>query len=159
MNPKRFKLPKEFAEKWIEALESGDYKQGHSSLASTDVEWHDGEPLPPIELCSFCCLGVAAKISGNSVEKLIGVEYLYSKKAFKGIPEELITTESGVDNTLVWAVSQLNDGVSCSTYLDEFETESYVFRIDVKQHFLEEDIFKLSFEDIVNFIKDNVEFY
>ena len=159
MNPKKFKLPKEFAEKWIEALKSGDYKQGHSMLATTDVECFDGETLPPIEKCSFCCLGVAAKISGNPVEELIGVEYLYSKKAYKGIPEELLTEYSGNDQALVWTLSQLNDGMSRDTYIEEFKDKAYNFRIDIEQHFTKEGKLESTFEDIVNFIKDNVEFY
>lgn len=43
------KLPKEFKEKWIAALRSGEYKQGKGCLDDSDGR--------------YCCLGVACKIA------------------------------------------------------------------------------------------------
>ena len=43
---KQFRLPKEFAEKWLTALRSGKYKQAVETLYDPDVD-------------GFCCLGVA----------------------------------------------------------------------------------------------------
>ncbi len=48
----KYQLPKEFAEKWIEALRSGEYKQGRDKLATIN----DAN-----EIC-YCCLGVACKL-------------------------------------------------------------------------------------------------
>lgn len=48
---KEFQLPKEFAEKWVKALRSGDYNQALGVLYSPSQ-------------CSYCCLGVAASIQG-----------------------------------------------------------------------------------------------
>lgn len=47
---KKYTLPKEFAEKWIKALRSGDYKQGDEMLMTYSEE--------------YCCLGLACKIAG-----------------------------------------------------------------------------------------------
>lgn len=47
------KEQKEFALKWAEALESGDYTQGRDALA-----WSYGTGRPE----KFCCLGVAADL-------------------------------------------------------------------------------------------------
>ena len=49
----------EIKERWIAALESGEYAKGVSALKRIDT---DG-------LCSFCCLGVIADIHGDLVEE------------------------------------------------------------------------------------------
>lgn len=46
---KKFKLPKEFAQKWVEALRSGKYRQGKYMLSERN---NSG-------VCDNCCLGVA----------------------------------------------------------------------------------------------------
>lgn len=48
---KKYTLPNEFGEKWVEALRSGEYEQGDGSLFKK-------------ETCAFCCLGVAGLICG-----------------------------------------------------------------------------------------------
>lgn len=48
------KLPKVFKRKWVEALRSGEYKQGRSSLKQKSGD----------ESYKYCCLGVAAEIAG-----------------------------------------------------------------------------------------------
>ena len=45
----KYKLPKEFATKWLEALRSGNYKQGMGLLYNEDTG-------------SYCCLGVVCKL-------------------------------------------------------------------------------------------------
>lgn len=47
-------MKKEFAEKWADALESGEYKQGKGKL-------FDGQ--------SYCCLGVACVLAGRKFEE------------------------------------------------------------------------------------------
>jgi hypothetical protein len=56
MKEKEPKLPKRFKKKWLEALRSGDYKQGNDRLfkISKDKEGNKIE--------EFCCLGVAASL-------------------------------------------------------------------------------------------------
>lgn len=46
---KKYRLPKEFAEKWLEALRSGEYEQGYGCLFTNN---------------RFCCLGVGCVILG-----------------------------------------------------------------------------------------------
>lgn len=58
MSNKAFRLPKKFAEEWVAALRSGDYKQGQSVLVANDVSV-DGE----VEY-KYCCLGVAGQLCG-----------------------------------------------------------------------------------------------
>lgn len=47
------KLPKLFKRKWVEALRSGEYKQGRASLKEETEKGY-----------TYCCLGVAAEIAG-----------------------------------------------------------------------------------------------
>ncbi|MEM6815307.1 MAG: hypothetical protein AAF600_13130 [Bacteroidota bacterium] len=62
-----FELPREFAEKWIEALRSGKYNQGKGYLHN------DG---------GYCCLGVACRIFGTSKNNLEGKTYIFKQKKF-----------------------------------------------------------------------------
>jgi len=72
------KLPVEFKKKWVEALRSGEYKQGKEQLY--DSEGH------------YCCLGVAAKICGNDMNNLIG-ECGFVPFDAKGVPDLLKNNE------------------------------------------------------------------
>ena len=159
MNSKKFKLPKEFAEKWIEALKSEKYQQGYSSLASVEENWDDDNGVPSVSDCKFCCLGIAAMISENSLLDLLEVEYLYIKKKYTGIPKELVTIESGEDNLLVQILSLLNDGLSDSNYVQDIKNEGYNFKTDLDLHFTKHSEIQFGFNQIVEFIEDNVELY
>ena len=53
------KLPKEFKEKWLAALRSGEYKQGKMELYNKETD-------------SFCCIGVAGIINGLSLDEMNG---------------------------------------------------------------------------------------
>ena len=57
---KEYKLPKEFAEKWVSALRSGEYKQSKSYLKSD---------------FGYCCLGVGCKLKGHEDFELFGKPY------------------------------------------------------------------------------------
>jgi len=50
---KEYKLPRVFAEKWIEALRSGKYQQGRGQLYSINND-------------NYCCLGVACEVAGHT---------------------------------------------------------------------------------------------
>jgi hypothetical protein len=50
------KLPEDFKKKWIDALRSGEYKQGKNHLV---IFGNNNEPY-------YCCLGVAGKVCGLS---------------------------------------------------------------------------------------------
>lgn len=53
---KKFTLPREFAQKWVDALRSGEYEQCKDSL-------HNG--------VGYCCLGVAGICAGIDKDELL----------------------------------------------------------------------------------------
>lgn len=59
---KTYKLPKEFAEKWVSALRSGKYKQTSDSLIKFSDTTNEK---------SYCCLGVAGSICGLKSKTLL----------------------------------------------------------------------------------------
>jgi hypothetical protein len=99
---KDFRLPKEFATKWLKALRSGDYKQDSGGL-------YDGYSG------GYCCLGVACRIEypihylknnsgSDGYAGLIEKSKHHLKFDLKKIPKEL---KGG--NTLVDKLTRLND--------------------------------------------------
>ena len=75
---KKYQLPREFAEKWVEALRSGEYKQTDHKLINNKGD--------------YCCLGVACKIVGMNdiVLKEHNTTVICDGWAYsKGIPEGL----------------------------------------------------------------------
>lgn len=102
-----FRLPREFAEKWVAALRSGKYKQGLSSLANlipTDVRAFDH---------SFCCIGVGCLVTGADVELLVNRTDITAYRtdrigAFKNMPIELQYNGEIADD-LVHRCVQMND--------------------------------------------------
>ena len=87
-----FRLPKEFKDRWLEALRSGKYRQGK-------VFFHaDGE-----ECDEYCVLGIAGLIAGYTKEELNGYA-TYGKKSCKpkkDLPKELIGFNALVSNLTV----------------------------------------------------------
>lgn len=71
------KLPSEFKKKWIAALRSGDYKQGHKMLKSKDDK--------------YCCLGVACEIIGIKIK---------DSEGYHAYPIDIIETYPEVKNKL-----------------------------------------------------------
>lgn len=89
---KKYQLPKEFAQKWIEALRSGEYGQVIGLLKNPYKN-------------QYCCLGVACKIAGAKVFNPNGWIPLTSVP--KTIPD--ILRGSNRDSTLVNKLSDMND--------------------------------------------------
>lgn len=88
MKKTKFRLPREFAEKWVADLRSGRYTQGKNSLANVL-----GAPGSSEEY-SFCCIGVACVTAGADVRTIlreadISVYRENSLTAFKNVPKEL----------------------------------------------------------------------
>lgn len=54
MSTKKYQLPKEFAQKWIAALRSGEYMQCRSALGDS--------------IGGYCCLGLAGVLCGATDE-------------------------------------------------------------------------------------------
>lgn len=87
------KLPVRFKAKWIKALRSGKYKQGHYRLHSKSTN-------------SYCCLGVACVVSGVK-KKQIGAHGMIPKsfkKNHANLPTDLIGS-----NDLTNKLINLND--------------------------------------------------
>lgn len=131
---KKFTLPKEFALKWLEALRSGEYKQGERFLANKGVQ------------TTFCCLGVAGRICGYSVEQLNSTHF-FKSELFGKVPNEIVGSS---ENELSLTLSRLNDGI----ILDINSESDYNFRVDYKKG----EPLKLNFNQIADFIEDNVKF-
>lgn len=92
---KKFKLPKEFAKKWVEALRSGKYGQARNVLKESRKN-------------EYCCLGVACVISKVKKTKLLFNEWIedYVVDGIKNFPKELI---GGFGNDLAYELSKMND--------------------------------------------------
>lgn len=98
------KLPKEFKEKWIAALRSGEYKQGTDILYDANCD-------------CFCCLGVAGLVCGADKgmmhqATLFGTYEPISEGGHEipapdGLPENLIHRKY---NDLAHTLSSMNDG-------------------------------------------------
>lgn len=58
MEKKKYQLPKEFAQKWVDALRSGEYGQTTGKLFAEGT-------------CSYCCIGVAGHVLGVSNARLL----------------------------------------------------------------------------------------
>lgn len=83
------KLPKEFKEKWIAALRSGEYKQGRCQLE------REGK---------YCCLGVACVIADKNINIM---NYQYIPEDNKEVPY-LLKGRDG-DNIIVAILTNMND--------------------------------------------------
>lgn len=75
------KLPEDFKKKWLEALRSGEYKQGKKHLVIANNNNKNKY---------YCCLGVAGKICGLGDEHMKNFDFLTENFANCGIPEILI---------------------------------------------------------------------
>lgn len=87
---KKYQLPKEFAKKWLYALRSGEYKQTNGTLCK------DGK---------FCCLGVAAHISGVNIDLITSKAIIHNNF---NLPVGI--TGAAGDNPLVAFLVTHNDG-------------------------------------------------
>lgn len=151
---KKYKLPKEFAEKWLAALRSGDYVQGGACLLSYEEK---DDLSVDINKKSFCCLGVACSLTGVeerlysgesfvSEESNINIRYMLEK----GYPIELIGEED-----LPYILALLNDGIK----VNEHHINGCLSKVHLRKPYSKEESYKLNFSEIADFIEDNVEFY
>jgi len=107
---KEFKLPKEFATKWIETLRTTTEKQGRKGLLADD---------------GYCCLGIACLVGGATPDDIYSKEgetvisdfseskdkkyhfKISDKEFYDKIPPEL--KGACVNNILVSKLVELND--------------------------------------------------
>lgn len=88
------KLPADFKKKWVEALRSGEYKQGSNRLYS----YYDN---------SYCCLGVACRIAGYSEED-VRYDTIVPAHKFPLVPACLHGDTA--HGTIVKTLANMNDG-------------------------------------------------
>ena len=151
---KKYKLPKEFAEKWLTALRSGDYEQGNEHLLSYEEV---DEFTVNYNKKSYCCLGVACSLTEVSEALYSGMSFVSDTYGYEqieimaaGYPVE-IAGESGFPEIL----AKFNDGTTIAQYHLEFEFLNLKFRKEPKLG----EVYQLTFPEIADFIEDNVEFY
>jgi len=96
---KKFRLPKEFATRWVAALRSGEYKQGNGTLR---MLYDDGN--------HYCCLGVAIKMNGVDDKNIFGGYPNIESNAeiLAAVPLELLMGSTG-DGSLGAECVDLND--------------------------------------------------
>ena len=70
--------------KWINALRSGEYRQGQEFLKSKDG--------------TYCCLGVLCKITGNGSNRDMGASY--PMVSYDGVPEDFMGLDGDMQNEL-----------------------------------------------------------
>lgn len=157
---KTFELPKEFAEKWIEALENGNYKQTTGTLLSVDYPYLDDKEdfeNPIMDTCAYCCLGVAAIVAGCKFDQIIESDLLSDAPEFymeKGIPQ--ILTENVDSINLIAVLTSLNDGLKPEKK-EIFKTKYPNLKFSDKKANVSGKVY-YNFKEIAEFIKLNVEF-
>lgn len=93
-------MKKEYKERWIEALRSGDYKQGISFLTRLDSEGNK----------THCCLGVAAELFKDGLD-IVEEHYCrvrYYDSASSALPP-VLTTKLQLPYSLQSKLGGMND--------------------------------------------------
>lgn len=156
---KKFRLPKVFGIKWLEALRSGMYQQTNGQLCKhIDGGINTLNNETPLNKIGFCCLGVAGHLACNDITKLSANLLFNDLNKIEGVPSELElqNNEAIVRNPLVNVLTKLNDG---------YASRATVNGLNIREPF--KSIFegkggydvRYTFNDIADFIEDNVEFY
>jgi hypothetical protein len=91
------KLPTKFKARWIAALRSGKYKQGDGRLYSAEDD-------------TYCCLGVASRIAGNTCKTMRDHGNLDSDALARGVPKALCIIGDNRHSRLVNQLVAMNDG-------------------------------------------------
>lgn len=109
---KQYQLPREFGEKWVKALRSGEYKQGRQKLGNCEI--------------GYCCIGLGGVLCGATDEMYTSSEgvagYINNNSAYKPsrIPEDVLQRipkelrGTGYENPLVQQLSTMNDKLGYS---------------------------------------------
>lgn len=105
-------LPKELKAKWVKALRSGEYKQGHGSLCRRA---DDGS-------YSFCCLGVLEDVAGQLSREGMhtnGWGYLQTSELIEALDSKMAPKEYDLDVKDIQAKLVLfNDGAKLVLFND-----------------------------------------
>lgn len=137
----KLKLPREFAEKWIKALKSGEYKQGRHTLYDNV----DDEKV-------YCCLGVACLVGGATEEDLLDYYGDPSEKIEEEYQQNITPEELWDESDLAFLCYNMNDGLT-------FNSTSYMKRKELIQQYIGDRTEPFTFEEIADWLEKNVEFY
>lgn len=101
------KLPAEFKVKWLAALRSGEYKQGKSQLYNRAQD-------------TYCCLGVACRISAPDKEIPMSGYILQVFADYENVPSIIVGASS---KSIVSTLTYMNDsGKTFEEIADWIET-------------------------------------
>lgn len=105
------KLPVEFKAKWVAALRSGEYKQGRAQLYNRALD-------------TYCCLGVACKITAPSVEIPMAGHILHTFDEYASIPNIIkgYISSSETENAIYKLIRMNDAGTSFEEIADWIET-------------------------------------
>lgn len=150
---KEYKLPKAFADKWLTALRSGEYKQGQSALHSSKDN-------------TYCCLGVACHLLGIDNEILANGIYdeEYDDYGDNGYPADVSSPFKEAEllhNKFFYnAVASLNDGADFYWDTEKKMQIPYtdINKLNPNKIVINKEKKKHTFEEISKWIEDNVEF-
>lgn len=98
MEKKQYKLPKEFAEKWVAALRSGEYKQGTRNLLQIDDNGVN----------CYCCIGVTGCIFNIPINKIKGYSMMYVKDVIPELPKAFEWSQIN-GNNMIRELTYMND--------------------------------------------------
>lgn len=133
------KLPKQFRRDWINALRSGEYKQGEGVLLDFSEEEN-----------TFCCLGVACKIIGFDDEDIAGIElpeYIDEDIDLAGeFPYALL------DTSFITFLASLNDGDSFTPNSTDRTLENLLQELGLYDKYVKKRT-KLNFNEIADLIE------
>lgn len=149
---KSFEIPKEFGEKWIKALRSGEYEQTNSTLVHYTS---DEETDEIIEIHGYCCLGVACRVADLEVVKMAGYDLINDIQLSSDSPIPDILQETNYSHNLVDILTQLNDGLTYNNYKiikSEVNVELDIIPSEDNPRV------QYNFNQIADFIEKNVEF-
>lgn len=149
---KSFEMPKEFGEKWIKALRSGEYKQTDGTLVNYDFDEITNEIT---EVHGYCCLGVACRVANVEVVKMAGYDLINDIQLSSDSPVPNILQETNFAHNLVDILTQLNDGLTYNNYKimkSEVNVELDIIPTEDNQRV------NYNFNQIADFIEKNVEF-
>lgn len=140
---KTFELPKEFTEKWLAALRSGNFKQAIGKLYDKSID-------------GYCCLGIACRV--NTEAPLYGDSpYRMKSVLSKDFPNDLLLDTLNITEeieghkqlTLIGILTSLNDGVKIEMLKRQTKIYPNIVFPSNKSYY--------SFSEIADFIEQNVE--
>lgn len=149
---KKWQMPAEIKEKWIEALLSGKYRQAHGTLVDIQYD-EDADIEVALAHNGYCCLGVLGRVCGVTDDAMSGHDLpseLDSKHKIE-IPETFKTHYQGHLDNPVGVLVKLNDGIT-HKYLVELPTTIVLPVLPKKT-----GVLFYSFEQIAEVIQDNIE--